>query len=194
MHMYMHTCVGTSYVPTNTQADIQTYRQAGRHTAIQTFIIQRGRQTDTHTGCVYFCACWGSCCTHGAGLLADHRLSCLGGCSVSHDVFHFFIRFKNNFRILQDISVFFSCVGSVVGVYGFLVELLGKSFVQVGILGDYSRFRLVGLVGQTLLLIELGGHVPCSSKFRKLMCLRQRAAGQSGLANPAFPADLRCYF
>lgn len=115
MHMYMHTCVGTSYVPTNTQADIQTYRQAGRHTAIQTFIIQRGRQTDTHTGCVYFCACWGSCCTHGAGLLADHRLSCLGGCSVSHDVFHFFIRFKNNFRILQDISVFFSCVGSVVG-------------------------------------------------------------------------------
>ena len=102
-------------IPTNTQADIQTYRQAGRHTAIQTFIIQRGRQTDTHTGCVYFCACWGSCCTHGAGLLADHRLSCLGGCSVSHDVFHFFIRFKNNFRILQDISVFFSCVGSVVG-------------------------------------------------------------------------------
>ena len=56
-----------------------------------------------------------ACPSHCTGLLADHRLSCLGGCSVSHDVFHFFIRFKNNFRILQDISVFFSCVGSVVG-------------------------------------------------------------------------------
>lgn len=131
--MYMHTCVGTSYVRTY----LRTYRHTDKHTSRHTD-IQTGRQTYRHTDRhssyreadrqihiqdVYISAHAGArvdpaasrISTHGAGLLADHRLSCLGGCSVSHDDFYFFIRGKNNFRILQDISVFFSCVGSVVG-------------------------------------------------------------------------------
>ena len=48
-----------------------------------------------------------------------------------------------------------------------MVELLGKSFVQVGTLGDSSRFRLVGLVGQTLLSIELLWARPMQFEIQK---------------------------